>query len=973
MKLTHLYIDHFRNLEDVVHPVDGVRVFIGPNGAGKTSLLEAVRRLSDSYTPGNKPFEFFGGYRIYEVDDCLTGDLLVDDEWGDSEQRLLRSDAVFNLAAALLGASATRSVLWEQDGDVGNPEIRDLVVGAEGLNQRLQEGAAIFKCDSELTLLEYLKTHDYPSLDGLRASYAQFGQQLRNDEHVRDATAEMSALCLLEFETIDSLGPIEDRDDYVGLHYQVASQILDLAKVSQRFAWAETQLRESQWLSELVGPGRRDQRWDRAWTYNGVIVDRCDVGDELARQLDNLSERVGAKDWPRSGRSMWGVTQDSAAVMQYELGNVPTPASPYARQVTSPALDAVLSQWVSGERFLRVSFEPFGRRPLWHKGHYTLLGTADHARAIQKYHDSQEKFADLLYGDDAVDPKEIGSHPGLFPINPFDPDMGFGGNPIRLPGFDTAVAEGDAENLHAEVEAGFADLHNHIWAAEERFLTTSGLDPSDLPEVLGTPGRGGSFDLRLGQNDDWLVPADQPFGVRRDGLIDSHEDHIEDPGTAYVVKPSIPPVLALLAYTANQLAPKFLRFADLITVDLKRLSAWSDQNRLHIGFGGRTLDQLPSGWSRWVAISVRMAYRQLGQSQIGLSPTDEEDGNNSHTGDSRTLRAARVMSDPQNAGRAFIVVPPSSDKTTLLIDEPEAHLHPDAALDIKTWLTDTFTETGTSAIVATHSSVFMDYTPDEATITGVEPPGTRADDDSDSTSSKLYNASEDFVTWIEEHGEGLGISSLGGLMFYRGFLIVEGAHDEKILKHFYADELAKHRIGTVNAWGPNDKKGIVESQFLLYAHKPVALLFDNIPTKPSTARGLTKEERSLAEFKEKFALTPIPFQGFGHPRTDIALTLPEDAVQRFLETQLQNPNFPGWQVIDDELRSLPGRPIGVDKKKHVQERLGLVVTEYGYTWPKFIKPILEQCTENSRPCVELEDVMCEIFEWFQDPQRTPGN
>ena len=40
---------------------------IGPNGAGKTSLLEAVRRLSDSYTPGNEPVEFFGGYRFFDV------------------------------------------------------------------------------------------------------------------------------------------------------------------------------------------------------------------------------------------------------------------------------------------------------------------------------------------------------------------------------------------------------------------------------------------------------------------------------------------------------------------------------------------------------------------------------------------------------------------------------------------------------------------------------------------------------------------------------------------------------------------------------------------------------------------------------------------------------------------------------------------------------------------------------------------
>ena len=958
MRLSHLYIDHFRNLKDVVHPVDGVRVFIGPNGAGKTSLLEAVRRLSDSYTPGSRSVESFGGYRIYEVDDCLTGDLLVDDEWGESEQRLLRSDAAFNLAAALLGTSAMRSVLREGGDSDDDPGRNALVLDAEGLNQRLQEGAAIFRCDSETTLLELLRTNSHPSLDGLRARYTQLGEQLRNDEHLRDATAEISARCLFEFETDESLGPIEDRDDDVGLHYRVASQILDLAKDSQRFAWAESGIRESHWPSEHSGAGqRRTQTLDRAWTYHGVIIDRDDVGDELAHDLDVLSglvREMGGGQW--SWRGMWNLTHDSVTALEGDWP-YPAPASPHSMGQMPPALDDVLDQWLSSERFLRVSFLPGWHRSLWHKGHVTLLGTADQPREIQR-----PEFGELLSG-------------------PFDSSES-GGNPIGLPAFDTAVAEGDAETLHAEVEAGLADLGEHIWRDIERYANSAlgGLDQSDLPEVLGSPGREG---LNFSFGGGWIVPADNPFEFPKPWIRESHEDRIQDPGLTYVVKPSIPPVLALLAYTANQVAPRFLQFAGLIAIDLKALSAWSPQSRLHISFGGRTLDQLPSGWSRWVAISVRMAYRRLAQSEIWLSPTDEEHESSGHSDDlSALLRAARVMSDPQSAGRAFSVVPTPSDKTTLLIDEPEAHLHPDAALDVKTWLTDTLAETGTSAIVATHSSVFMDYTPEEATITGLEPPGTRADADADSEFSTLYDAGRDFVEWVRDHGEGLGISTLGGLSFYRGFLLVEGPHDEAVVRHFFKEELDKNRIGIVVLWGlPSDDKGearrLAESKFLRYTHKPCALLVDNAVLQsvqdPSIPlKKLSYEERQLRWFTEAFIESGVRLKPASHGLRDIALALPERSVREFLASKGITGTFEGgWDEVENVLSATPGLESGSDMKRKVSSLLGLQNFRHGYSLGNFIQPVLA-LSEKDRPTQPLESSMQEIMAWFADGAPPTG-
>ena len=47
MHITHLKIEHFRNLESVeIRPTTGLNYFFGENGAGKTSVLEALFLLS---------------------------------------------------------------------------------------------------------------------------------------------------------------------------------------------------------------------------------------------------------------------------------------------------------------------------------------------------------------------------------------------------------------------------------------------------------------------------------------------------------------------------------------------------------------------------------------------------------------------------------------------------------------------------------------------------------------------------------------------------------------------------------------------------------------------------------------------------------------------------------------------------------------------------------------------------------------
>ena len=558
-------------------------------------------------------------------------------------------------------------------------------------------------------------------------------------------------------------------------------------------------------------------------------------------------------------------------------------------------------------------------------------------------------------------------------------------NPAGIPRFETASDDGDPAVLKNELESGIAELHNHLWTP----LTETGLGGrptldyrnADFPEVMGEPARHG-FEIDLDDSTPWLVPQHRPFQrfQRRVGML-RHQRVISEQelGTAYVVRPSIPPVLALLAYRSNQLAPPFLVFAGTITIDLKPVVEWTPLDRLAVQFDGKPLDELPSGWQRWVAITLRTAFRSLMQSEVWIPPlesgeageeTDEREGIRRH--------AAAVMEDPQTAPQVFEVSPPTHGRTVLLIDEPEVHLHPDAASEVKEWLTGELADNGSSALVATHAPVFMDYRPDEATVYGLEPWGSRPDVDGADRGTRMYEASGNFVEWVEQCGSSLGISTFGALTFYRGFLLVEGPHDEEVIRHFYGDLLDSHRIGLVVLWGLRDEREarrLAESRFLKYAHKPVAVLLDNATLErvrdPSAApRDITYEEHQLRRFMDEFDRARIPLHPASHGLTDIVAALPEEAVRRHLADDDVVGTFEGgWEEVESEIRRGPSLK-SVDKKRKVQELLGLRVTTYGYSLDNLIKPVLDH-SDGLRPTRPLEVAMEGVMAWFEDDGSRP--
>jgi len=342
---------------------------------------------------------------------------------------------------------------------------------------------------------------------------------------------------------------------------------------------------------------------------------------------------------------------------------------------------------------------------------------------------------------------------------------------------------------------------------------------------------------------------------------------------------------------------------------------------------------------------------------IGRRPSRSADDAAADAGRLRwSLLLLTVMNDPEG-WRRFSVSPRPQDRTLLLVDEPELHLHVDAMTDVRNWLSDHLRETRVNAVVATHSPGFLDYRPDEARIAMVEnlAPGH----------STVEDITDNVGFWLSEHGEALGTETLDGVLLKRGFLLVEGPHDEIVINHFYGDQLARHRIGIIAMWGFTNTLDLTESRYLRYAGRPIAMLLDNVPEHYGGKRGLTVEETNLKRFRAEFKEASIPFRGEGHGAVDIIFTLPEQAVRRHLASLGIEGTFEGgWQTIQREIRSDPQANNSRAKKRLAQQLLGLEQSDFGLGPGNFIHPVLKACSEDDRPTGTLERAMEKIFDFL---------
>lgn len=195
--------------------------------------------------------------------------------------------------------------------------------------------------------------------------------------------------------------------------------------------------------------------------------------------------------------------------------------------------------------------------------------------------------------------------------------------------------------------------------------------------------------------------------------------------------------------------------------------------------------------------------------------------------------------------------------TILLVDEPEAGLHRGAERGALGWFTELGAATNTWTWCATHSPVLLND--DRVLPIAVRQELSVNHHDEilfGSTMRRLGSAERDEL-------ESLGLGPTDLLTLRRGFLLVEGEHDDIVLTELIGPDLSKLRVEVLPMRGARKLPGAIEARTLFeFTDTLVFALLDAIPVDGThevwtEAKKYAKDpERALAVLSEGFTWPP---------------------------------------------------------------------------------------------------------------------
>jgi AAA domain, putative AbiEii toxin, Type IV TA system/Overcoming lysogenization defect protein-like, TOPRIM domain len=227
----------------------------------------------------------------------------------------------------------------------------------------------------------------------------------------------------------------------------------------------------------------------------------------------------------------------------------------------------------------------------------------------------------------------------------------------------------------------------------------------------------------------------------------------------------------------------------------------------------------------------------------------------------------------------------------LIVDEPEQHLHPRAQREIAAWLAAGAEERET--LLATHALAFLDMPSERASYTLV----TRGPDGV----TRATDITDDMFESLERLSTEAGLSGRAeALQTVRLVALVEGAHDEMVLRHFYRKDLARHRVLVVPVRGAKNVNAIIDAPWLSRLGAPFIVLFDEVRSsvveggkRPSGRDIAAQAVWDLLRHWDEPSRRPY-VASFDLP--DIFRALPERCIER--AAQEAGGSFPGWRQID---------------------------------------------------------------------------
>jgi hypothetical protein len=361
-----------------------------------------------------------------------------------------------------------------------------------------------------------------------------------------------------------------------------------------------------------------------------------------------------------------------------------------------------------------------------------------------------------------------------------------------------AAAEGDEDadiesTLRREFDRWYAETSRLTGTARDlrRILARPGF-PSELGDVLGPWLERILEETKIASNttpsDRWLrhFPID-PLGPAKWVAELAHR----------------------VTEDANRLAAPIVRSSGELELDVLGPRYWIAENRrLYPGLWqphretATPLRDLGFGVRAWAAIAVIEGATQQRQSAL------------------QALEAIRseLTQTPQTASPT-----PKYEygrrKRLLIVDEPEQHLHPRAQRDVAAWLAAGANERET--LLATHALPFLDM-PNEQTSYVLVTRDARGVTGGIDISDDMFDA-------LEQVSVQAGLSGRAeALQTIRAVCLVEGLHDEMVLRHFYREDFARHRILVLPTRGARNVNAIIDAPWLSRMGLPLIILFDDV-------------------------------------------------------------------------------------------------------------------------------------------------
>lgn len=360
------------------------------------------------------------------------------------------------------------------------------------------------------------------------------------------------------------------------------------------------------------------------------------------------------------------------------------------------------------------------------------------------------------------------------------------------------------------------------------------------------------------------------------------------------VRPTILQRLEQLQSLANDLLPDFVD--GTLDLQLTDPEFWQLQEAVSVGYvergktGSREIASIGQGIARWSAAAV----------QIALSLMAEDP-------DAMNLREFGVKG---MSGRL------------LLVDEPEAHLHPSAVASVVRWCR-RMVSYGFTVIVASHHEEFLRAAGNDLTLVQVN-----RDPATGKTSTRSLPSAA--TTRLLELAHEIGVHPASALSIHRAILFVEGPLDEAVLDEFAGLELDAAGVKIIPIHGTRNLEGLVAVELITALGIKTAVLTD--ATDPATMRGRSGRKRSSEERRVLRVLQIAEDRGlpapavFGIPEDDLIFAIPVIAIREYIGGP-----FPEWKELVAECRRAlnKGPSDSVDWKAYAHETYGVPISTAG--------------------------------------------